>query len=219
MEVKRLLIVGTVPYKKNAPSRAFESYFSNWPRHSIAQIFSNPQQPFKGHCNTLFQVTDKMLLKRWFNSKSHVGKVYHFDKLTAEGSQAPSKDHTNSIISMLYSAGAKHTPLTHLLRALLWKKNFWCTDELNIWLERFNPDCVFLSFSDDFFILDIAMYVAEKFDIPIVSTISDDYYFNDRKSISPLYYIYRVKYKKLVNKIFKKYKYAIYISEDRKSVV
>ena len=59
----RILIVGTVPYSTKATSRAFASYFTGWPRDKLAQIFSSTKTPPKGHCETLYQITDHRLLR------------------------------------------------------------------------------------------------------------------------------------------------------------
>ena len=80
-------------------------------------------------------------------------------------------------------------------------------------MDDFHPDCVFLSFSDDFFIPQIALYVAQRYNIPIVSSIGDDYFFNDRFSISPIYHIYKTEYKKLIRKVLAYKGSAIYISD------
>ena len=69
------------------------------------------------------------------------------------------------------------------------------------------------AFTDDFFIPQIALYVARKFRIPIVSCIGDDYYFNDRFSLSPLYHLYRSRYKALIRRVFAHGGSAIYISD------
>ena len=112
----------------------------------------------------------------------------------------------------LYRMGARKSPLIYLLRGLVWRKKYWCTEKLNHWLDEFRPDCVFLAFSDDFFIPQIALYVAQRFHIPIVSCIGDDYFFNDRFSVSPLYHLYRRRYKKLIRQVFNHGGSAIYIS-------
>ena len=69
MSHPRLLIVGTIPYNTKDSSRAFEAYFHNWEKENIAQIFSDPKTPVKGHCGTLFQITDYRLLQRWKGKK------------------------------------------------------------------------------------------------------------------------------------------------------
>ena len=80
-------------------------------------------------------------------------------------------------------------------------------------MDKFRPECVFLSFSDDYFIPLIALYVARKFNIPIVSSIGDDYYFNTHFSLNPIYWIYKQTYKYLIRKVLSHKGSAIYISD------
>lgn len=208
----RVLIVGTVPYNKKSTSRAFEAYFHNWEKEHLAQIFSNTKKPCKGHCGTLFQITDQRILKRWLSPKVKTGKIFEYDQL-ADAWADNSLEVDSAATEAAYRLGAKHTPLTHLLRGLLWRKRFWCTTELNAWLDDFRPECVFLSFSDDYFIPQIARYVAKRYNIPIVSSIGDDYYFNKHFSLSPLYQLYKETYKALIRKVLAYPGSAIYISD------
>ena len=206
----RVLIVGTVPYNKKSTSRAFESYFSGWEKENLAQIFSNTKTPCKGHCETLFQITDSRMLKRRLNKKVDTGVIYRYEDLPDEWTdtslEVDSKVHTG-----LYKLGRKHSPLTHLGRKFVWRKKYWCTEKLNAWLDEFRPQCVFLSFSDDFFIPEIALYAAKRYNIPIVSSIGDDYYFNTKFSLNPIYLLYKYAYRRLIRKVFRHPGTAIYI--------
>lgn len=150
MSHPRLLIVGTVPYNTKDSSRAFEAYFHNWEKENIAQIFSDPQTPVKGHCGTLFQITDYRLLQRWKGKNVDTGNVYNYADLP-ETTESIDRVDESKKARWAYRIGAKHSPFTHFLRAVLWQKCFWCTSKLNAWLDEFKPECIFLSFSDDFF--------------------------------------------------------------------
>ena len=207
----RVLIVGTVPYNRQTSSRAFESYFSNWEKENLYQIFSNPREPVHGHCDSLYQITDKRMLVRHVK-KIDTGVIFYDKDLNDEWETLP-KQKSTSLISKLYGLGSHKSPVNYLLRGWLWKKKYWCTSKLNEWLDGFSPECVFLAFSDDYFIPQIALYIAEKYDIPIISCIGDDYFFNDRKSISHLYYFYRATYKKLVKRLFAHGGSAAYIGD------
>ena len=207
----RILIVGTVPYNKMSTSRAFDAYFHFMEKDNIAQVFSNAKKPCKGHCKTLYQITDHAILKRWFKPKYDTGIIYNYEDL--EDEWETSELEVDERIKKAYSVGGKHTALTHLLRGVLWRKKFWCTPKFNKWLDNFKPDCVFLSFSDDYFIPQIALYVAKKYNIPIVSSIGDDYYFNKHFSLSPFYNFYKETYKALIRKVFRHRGSAIYISD------
>lgn len=207
----RVLIVGTVPYNKKSTSRAFEAYFCNWEKENLAQIFSNTKKPCKGHCGTLYQITDQRILKKWLKPSYEAGVVYSYDELDTEWLDND-LEVGNAAVNNMYKMGSKRTSLTHWLRGILWRKKLWCTDKLNQWLDAFKPECVFLAFSDDFFINQIALYVAERYNIPIVSCIGDDYYFNTHFSLSPFYHLYKSSYRRLIRKVLAHPGSAIYIS-------
>ena len=154
-----------------------DAYFHYWDKDCIAQIFSDSKTPVKGHCGSLFQITDYRLLQRWKGNHIETGVIYNYADLP-ESTESERRIDEKASANNAYKFGAKHSPLTHLLRGLLWRKKYWCTDKLNKWLEEFQPECVFMCSSDDYFINRIALYVSEKFQIPIVTAISDDYIFN-----------------------------------------
>ncbi|MBR0081784.1 MAG: hypothetical protein IJP98_03470 [Clostridia bacterium] len=208
----RVLIVGTVPYNTKSTSRAFDAYFHYWEKENIAQIFSNTKKPCKGHCETLCQITDHRMLQRWMGKKIDTGVIFRYDELEEEWTDTD-LELGSEAAEAAYQFGKKHTPLTHLLRGVLWRRRFWCTEKLNAWLDAFRPECVFLAFSDDYFIPQIAMYVAKRYSVPIVSCIGDDYYFNTQKTLNPLYHLYKSTYRKLIDKVLAWPGSAMYISD------
>ena len=208
----KVLIVGTVPYNRQSTSRAFAAYFRNWEKENLAQIFSNTKKPCRGHCGTLFQITDQRLVKRRFDRGVRTGVIFNYDELE-EAWKDNDLEVGSKTYSLLYRVGTVKTGLLRLVRKAVWKEKYWNTPLLNEWLDDFSPECVFLSFSDDFFILEIALYVSEKYDIPIVVSIGDDYYFNERFSLSPFYHIYRRRYKALDRRVFARSGGAVYIGD------
>lgn len=208
----RLLIIGTTPYSTKDQSRSFDSFFHYWNKENIAQIFCKPQSPVKGHCGTLFQITDYRIMQRWKGKRIETGKVFNYCDLPDSNESDLRTDETK-LAPIAYKFGLRHSPLTHLLRGLLWRKKFWCSYELNKWIDKFKPECVFLSFSDDYFIPQIALYIAEKYNIPIVNSILDDYYFNIRSSLNPLYWWYKLTYRKLIRRVFNHKGSAVFIND------
>lgn len=211
MEYK-ILIVGTVPYNEKTTSRAFASYFSGMKKECLAQVFSNTKAPIKGHCGTLYQITDQRMLQRHFNRNIVTGHIFQYQELE-DVWENDDLEVGSSVVSKLYGLGKNKNSIIYLLRKFIWEKKYWCTSMFEEWLDAFNPDCVFLSFSDDFFILQIALFVAERFNIPIVSSIGDDYYFNYKRTIIPFYHIYKLTYRALVRKVFSHGGSAIYIGD------
>ncbi len=207
----KVLIVGTVPYNVRSTSRAFDAYFHNWEKENLAQIFSHPKKPCKGHCGYFYQITDHAMVKRWFSRGVETGKTYVDEELPIAWDTAEYE--VGGGAKKAYKLGARHSSLTHLLRGALWRKKYWCTDALNRWLDDFQPQCVFLAFSNDYFINRIALYVAERYQIPIVSCIGDDYYFNGRFTLNPFTLWYRSTYKALIRKVLRHKGSAVYISD------
>jgi len=212
---KRVMIIGTVPYELGSTSRAFGSYFHGKNLGYLSQIFSDPKNPIKGQCSRMYQITDSMLLKRWIYRKQRVGISYEYDELMDESSSR-SEVKSNFLIKSLYLLGSKKIPFTHMMRKILWKRKYWCTTNFVKWLDEVKPEVLFLSFSNDFFLFDIAEYVSNRYNIPIISVIGDDYFFNNRIALSPIYYIYRFLYKKRIKKHFIKHNSAIFISNKIK---
>lgn len=207
----KVLIVGTVPYNARSSSRAFDAYFHYWEKENLAQIFSNPKKPCKGHCSTFYQITDHAVLKNWFSKSPDTGVIYHDSELADTWETGDYEVDDN--LKKAYKFGGKHSAFTHVLRGILWRKRIWCTDKLNKWLDDFKPECVFLAFSNDYFINQIALYAAKRYRIPIVSCIGDDYYFIKKMSVNPIYHFYISTYRSLIRKVLKIKGSAIYISD------
>lgn len=210
-EYPKVLVVMTAPFNTGGSSRTLDSYFHFWDKKCVAQIYSRNCEPTKGHCSTFYQISDERLAKRWLGHKDDVGKTYidedliESDRLVDEFVGPASK--------LGYAIGAKHTPMVELLRGLLWRKRLWCTSDFIQWIDNFKPDCVLYNFSNHLFTQEIALFVADRFEIPIIPIIGDDYYFNDKRSISPAYYLFRKKFKHLTERIMAHSVNAIYCSD------
>ena len=107
----RVMIVGTVPYNTKSTSRAFDAYFHYWEKENLAQIFSNTKKPCKGHCKTLFQITDYRVLQCWLRKKIDTGVIFHYDDLDTEWKDSD-LELGDSKVEAAYKLGRKHTPLT-----------------------------------------------------------------------------------------------------------
>ena len=197
----RILIVGTLPYNPNESSRALDTYFHNWPKENLRMIFSNTNIPMKGHCGALYQITDYDVLQVFKKKTNKCGRVIEYSDLK-ENEVINKSDNLTKF--------KRKTILRYYARKTLWNKKRWLTKELIDWVDEFKPEAVYICFSDDYFILDIADYFLSKYNIPVIAQIGDDYYF---KKQSMLLRPYLCKYKKLFNKIMNYDGFGVYISE------
>jgi hypothetical protein len=77
----------------------------------------------------------------------------------------------------LYRNKKNKSPLRVLLRDAMWKFSHWYGRELDAWIKEQNPTHLFLAPGTAKFIYDVAMKIAKKRNIPIITYICDDYYF------------------------------------------
>lgn len=212
MNTPKALIVGTLPYNPSTQSRAMGSYFGFWEENKNAiQIFSSPSMPVHGHCSSFYQITDSMMLRAFFKRKKCVGNVYSDDSLNFSGKD-PLEDAPFIKRTFAFAKNNK-SPLIRLFRKILWNKKRWLSDELLRWVDDFKPDFVYLAFSNDFFINEIALFFAQKYNIPVITVIGDDYLFDRRFSISIFYHIYKSLYKKLIKRLFHYDTHILYTSK------
>ncbi|MDO4413583.1 MAG: glycosyltransferase [Erysipelotrichaceae bacterium] len=210
-EHPRVIIIQTTPYSTNNSSRSLDSYFHYWEKDRVRQIFSRNWVPRKGHCGELYQIKDSELLKKWLHRSVDVGTIYRYQDLDDQGSCQVIE--TDELSSKGYSIGRMHTPTIELMRGLLWKKKYWCTEKLIEWLDDYKPEIIFYNFTNNLFLQKIALFIADRYNIPIITAIGDDYYFNDKKSASLAYHLFRKQYKKLTEKIFAHPGSAVYVCD------
>ena len=203
MEHPRVIILQTTPYSTNNSSRTLDAYFHYWEKDKVRQIFSRNWKPQKGHCGELYQITDASLLKRWLHRSIETGKVYRYEDLEEQGNSEILAD--KAAVAYGYKIGKSHTPTVELLRGILWRKTYWCTAQLTEWLDEYKPELVFYNFTYNLFLAKIAIFIAERYNIPIITAVADDYYFNDVHGIklfSVSNQLFKMQYKATVRKLF-----------------
>ena len=198
----RILIVGTTPYSPNESSRALDTYFHNWPKQNLRMIYSNANPPHHNLCGSHFRITDYELLQRLLHPKREIGTVF-------EGSEAVIADQVEQQSAKIAKYKKKNS-LRYYIRKFLWERKRWLTPKLEQWVDDFKPEALYICFSDDYFILDIALYFANKYQLPIIAQISDDYFF---KKHSLLLQPFLLSYKKLFVRVMSTPGFAIYIAD------
>lgn len=157
----RVLIVGTVPYNTKSTSRAFDAYFHYWEKENIAQIFSNTKKPCKGHCETLFQITDHRVLQRWMGKKVDTGVIYHYDELDTEW-----KDNDLE----LGDANVALARITGFNGCFAWLETYKLLKKI----DEFKPDIIHLhNLHDSYINLSMLFSYIKKHNVPTVWTLHD----------------------------------------------
>lgn len=201
----KILVISALPITKSASTRAFYTYLLNVPKENIAQIYTNVSQPTDFDiCDNYFQITDSQLLRNRFKRGSPVG--------IAINHQSCKQPKISKSTKKLISFGKKNYPIVDLMRNRLWKKKRYINKKLTEWVNDFNPDIIFFHNSNALFIEHMCLNLVDLTNKNLILEISDDYYFGKKFSLSPFYFIYRRKYKKIFKLLMDKSSEQIYVS-------
>lgn len=169
--------------------KTFLSLFSEFSSEEICQFYIYPSVPDTQKCRAYFRVTDKEILKSYFH-------------LRAPGAQIlPVTDrhelYENPADEALYRSPKNKTPFRMLARDTMWRFSRWYSKQLRAFLDAEKPDCIMVAPGPYRFIYNVALRIAKKRNIPILSYICDDYYFVEK----PEGLLERHRVKKLQKKI------------------
>lgn len=155
--------------------KTLSSYFEGWDTKDIAQLYVHSEVPTSDACHNYYRITDKEMIKSIFTRKT--GTIFTEEHIQRDRKEARTDTGTTA---KLYQRARKRTPFTYFCRNLWWKMGKWNTKKLNDWVDDFDPDVIFLAWSDYHFIYDITLKIAKRKNIPLVISCMDDHYFYNR---------------------------------------
>lgn len=187
--------------KSGSNGRTLTNFFKGWSKDKLAQFYISSETPDCEVCDKYFRVTDMEVIKSFIKK----------DKCNIIDQKKTNKK-TNKF-KEIYQMFSKKNSINYIIRNFIWNKNNWWDDNFDNWLEKFNPEVILIQLGDYSFMLKLALKIAKNRNIPIVIYNSEDYFFKDKKSLSPFYYYYRNDYKKQVKEIISYSSHSIYNSE------
>ncbi len=169
--MKVLVVSHNVFSKTGNMGKTLSAYFNEWNVGEIAQFYVHYEVPTSHICHNYYRITDKEMIKSIFTRKT--GTILTEKDINID--LADSRTDTGNT-AKLYQKGRKRTPFIYFARNLWWKLGKWKTKKLLAWVDKFNPDIIFLASGDYYFIYDIALELAKYKSIPLVVSCMDDYY-------------------------------------------
>ena len=139
----------------NSNGRTLGNLFEGWSKSDLAQFCVIAQDPNWDLCDNYYCLEDKTVLKSFMKCKKAVGR-----RLFNQG--------TEQLLETKRANIGKKTLYKVAVRELIWSGKRWCSDNLQQWLNDFNPDQVVFQFGDTIFMFNIALYIATSRNIPLV---------------------------------------------------
>ena len=195
---RHALVVSNNCFSKSSNNgKTLESIFSGFPKDNISQLyFTDKFSPDFDFCKDYYRILDADVFYGIFVKRIKVGGVMD-QQLFKEGIQS------NSIITSRFLTAGPFQSFLRICRDILWKSESWKSSGIKEWCGRNKPDFVFFVGGGAEFAHNVAIFLADFLNIPLVSFFTDDYLIYPRKNnIFDLIQRYRMIffYKKTIEK-------------------
>lgn len=206
VEFPRVLIISNNALTKTGSNgRVLSNLFYGWNQDCLAQFYTSAELPDSPVCRRYYRVTDKEALKSFLFFRKGGARVELAQRdVSAQNFSSKSTINKN--------------PLTSLLRDIVWNARRWIAKDFWAFIEEFKPDVILVYMGNSSRLLNLARTISEKYNIPIVTYNTENYYFKNYnyffgKPFGFLYPIYRWQFCRAYEKLIKKTKMDIYLND------
>jgi len=151
--------------------KTHEAIFSAFNKEELCQIYVRPVATNLidfVYCSSYYCVSDWDVLNRLTFKSNKCGSVIkNANQIKADDSFHYTNGNVTSIGSKKGFAG--------VLRDLLWGTGLWKNQDLKSWLKAQKPDVIFIDGGGDSYMYNIALYISQYLNIPLVYYVTDDY--------------------------------------------
>ncbi len=207
----RILVISNSPWDdSNSFGSTFSNFFQGIEKENIASIYCSDGLPGTDSCSRFFRLSEKALAKSILKRNNKAGEEV-FQVVEIEGNQEIKEK------SSIVSFAKKHRWILFFwARELLWKLGVWKSQQLHEFIDSFQPDLIILPTYSFSYINKLALYIQKKWQLPMISYVSDDEYTLKQFSLSPLYWINRLYQRKWVKRGINNSKILYTISKVQK---
>lgn len=183
--MKKILIVTGTPIRIDTNmGKTLQTLFSNFNKAEIIQLYFSPETPNVDMCFSYYRICEKQLIKSFFGvlTSKCGGKI--LPSLEGKNAIRPEK---NALIFTKFKSNA----LMRWGREIIWNFTNWKNKNFIKWLEEEKPSVIFSIMHDVNSITETVIWIAKKYNIPVVLFVTDDYYNDGEQSnnlIRKLYY-------------------------------
>ena len=204
--MKVLLISHNPLSTYNNMGKTLAALFSSFEKNELCQLYVYPSIPDIEYCESYFRITDKDILNSLLSFTKVKGRII-MPNLNQHSQFEREEDRDT------YRNPKNKKAIRVLLRAICWRCKNWYNKELKTWLDQEKPSHIFIAPGTGLFLYDMALNISHDYNIPIITYICDDYYFI-KNSIFLLENLKNYLLKNKIEKLMKKTKYIVAISDD-----
>lgn len=207
MHPKVLIVSHNVFGLNGNMGKTLHAYFEKWPKEKLCQVYFHSEVPTTHLCERYFRVTD-------------VDMVWSLCHLKKSGTALIAKDIEENRVTTrtdvgrtaeIYQKASERKPWMYFARNALWRFGFWKSKQMDQWIRDCAPDVIFYASGDYTFSYEIALYISKKYDLPLVVSVVDDYYFQRPLDKGPLAWWNTMRFRKVMEKTMAHAKGVFYI--------
>jgi hypothetical protein len=167
---KRVLTSTIDCWNDKVGSNTFSELFCGYGSENIANIYTRAEIPNSDVCNHYFQILENNVLKSIFKKAVKTGRKIQAGDLEKEQNM----NHLE-VEKKRYNFFKKYRLWIFLYsREFIWKMGNWNSNELNEFVEKFNPDLLFFPIEGSIFFNRINEYLVKKTGKKAIGILWDD---------------------------------------------
>lgn len=205
----KILILSSTPWhSSNSFGNTFSNIFEGMNGVEIASIFCKEGSPDNIYIKRYFKMTEKSLMKNLLNKKNPAGNVVLLENVGKN----------DGLPQNWYNIARKNRSMfLFWARDFIWKIGRWKSKELKKFIDDFSPDLLFFPLYYSMYLNDIAYFIKKYTNAPMFAYVSDDIYTMRQFSLSPFYWIDRVRKRGKIKKVANLCEHIYVISDIQKN--
>lgn len=209
-KIKLLLVTSMAWNEDNNIGNTYSNIFKGMEdKIEFAHIYCRGELPKNSICKKYYQMNENTIIKSLFNKKQKLGNKFEYDNNLNENLADIEK---NS--KMQDKMRVLRWEIFFLARNILWRVAKWKTDELNEFIDEFNPDIIFGTLTYMPNINRLMVYIQERIKVPMICYAWDDVYTYKQFNYSPLFWFRRFTQRKHIMKTVEHCEYMYGINND-----
>lgn len=179
----KVLVVTNVLWRNdNGVGNSYSNIFGGMENVEFANVCCQEGTSQNSVSTKCFQMSEASLVKNLINKAVPSGHI--------EESNNQSTGASGSKIFTIIKRS--RLQIFFWLRNIIWKIGRWKSQELNNFIDEFNPDLIFAQVQDCMYLNDLVVYIQEYTKKPLLLYAWDDVYSMKQFSLSPLFWIDRL---------------------------
>lgn len=209
-KIKILLITSMAWNDDNNIGNSYSNIFKGMEENvEFAHIYCRGGLPKNSICKKYYQMNENTIIKSFFNKKEKIGKKFQYD--SNQNRNLLEKENDSKIHDKMR---VLRWEIFFLARNILWKLAKWRSEELNEFIDEFNPDIIFGTLTYMPNINELMVYIQERVKAPMICYAWDDVYTYKQFNYSPLFWFRRFTQRKYIKNTVQHCEYMYGINDE-----